>query len=203
MRIEPDDIFDCAEVIGKVFHDIDQDGYQDGGEPGLPGVRIATVKGLLITTDAFGRYHIACAAKPREGIGSNFILKVDERSLPGEHKVSTENPRVVRLTEGKLTSVDFGVSGPVRIYVDLKPEVFDPASDALDPKWNAGIDELIENLLQSPSILVLTYQGENGRARLEAMRRALQDAWSGRAGDLRIETEWIESSQGQQPRSDK
>ena len=45
-------------MIGKVFEDLDGDGYQDQGEPGLPGVRVATATGLLITTDEYGRYHI-------------------------------------------------------------------------------------------------------------------------------------------------
>ncbi|MCK4867040.1 MAG: hypothetical protein KAT39_03240, partial [Alphaproteobacteria bacterium] len=87
-----------------------RNGYRDEGEPGVPGVRIATARGLLITTDAFGRYHIACATVPNEERGSNFILKVDERTLPAGYHATSENPRVVRLTRGKAVRANFGVA---------------------------------------------------------------------------------------------
>ena len=68
--------------------------------------------------------HIACAATPKPGIGSNFIVKIDERSLPGGLEVVTENPRVVRLTEGKLTSADFGVRRLRSMRIDLLAEAW-------------------------------------------------------------------------------
>ena len=49
-----------------MFDDRNGDGDQGADEPGLPGVRLATVNGLLVTTDADGRYHIACAAVPKK-----------------------------------------------------------------------------------------------------------------------------------------
>ena len=59
--------------------------YQDARlalepEKGLPGVRLATVNGELITTE--GRYSVPCAMIPDAAIGSNFILKLDTRTLP-------------------------------------------------------------------------------------------------------------------------
>ena len=119
----PEHVFDCSDVIGRVFDDRNGNGYPDGpirgisdqtyqaekgavapanetgGEPGLPGVRVVTSNGILITTDEHGRFHVPCAALP-EKIGSNFILKVDPRSLPSGYRMTTENPRVVRLTAG-------------------------------------------------------------------------------------------------------
>ena len=108
MTIDP--LFDCSEVIGKVYDDMNRNGYQDQGEPGIAGVRLATVKGLIITSDEHGRYHIACADVPNANIGSNFILKVDERSLPTGYRMTTENPRVERLTRGKISKINFGAS---------------------------------------------------------------------------------------------
>ena len=102
--MSPDPLFDCSELIGKVFDDKNKNGYQDDGEPGMPGVRLATAKGLLVTTDQHGRYHIACAAIPNGQIGSNFILKVDENTLPTGYHLTSENPRVERLTRGKLSN---------------------------------------------------------------------------------------------------
>ena len=39
-----------------------------------------------------GRFHIACAAVPDEERGSNFILKLDDRTLPTGYRLTTENP---------------------------------------------------------------------------------------------------------------
>lgn len=110
VTIVPSAVFDCSELIGKVFEDADRDGYQDENEPGVPGVRLGTVNGQLITTDEFGRYHIACAAVPDARIGSNFVLKIDTRTLPLGWEPTTDNPRSIRLTRGKLGELNFGVA---------------------------------------------------------------------------------------------
>lgn len=110
VAITPSAVFDCSELVGKVFEDRNRDGYQDEGEPGLPGARLATVNGQLITTDEFGRYHIACAAVPNERIGSNFVLKLDTRTLPLGWEPTTDNPRSIRLTRGKFGELNFGVA---------------------------------------------------------------------------------------------
>jgi large repetitive protein len=112
ISIVPSAVFDCSEVVGKVFEDRNRNGYQDQDEPGVPGVRLATVNGQLITTDANGRYHIACAGVPDARIGSNFVLKVDTRSLPLNWDVTTDNPRSIRLTRGKFGELNFGVAPP-------------------------------------------------------------------------------------------
>src|SRR5690606_36315816 len=105
VRIIPDPVFDCAEIIGKVFDDRNANGYQDDGEPGIPNVRLATARGLLVTTDAEGRFHVPCAAVPNADRGSNLVMKLDERTLPSGFRVTTENPRDVRLTRGKMSKL--------------------------------------------------------------------------------------------------
>ena len=110
VQIVPSSVFDCSELLGKVFEDRNSNGYQDEGEPGVSGVRVVTVNGQLITTDAFGRYHIACAAVPDAKIGSNFVLKIDERTIPLGWVVTTDNPRSIRLTRGKFGELNFGVA---------------------------------------------------------------------------------------------
>lgn len=110
VQITPSSVFDCSELIGKVFEDGNYNGYQDEGEPGVPGARLATVNGQLITTDEHGRYHIACAAVPNSRIGSNYVLKLDPRSLPLGWDVTTGNPRSIRLTRGKFGELNFGVA---------------------------------------------------------------------------------------------
>jgi hypothetical protein len=110
VSIVPSAVFDCSELLGKVFEDRNRNGYQDEGEPGVPSVRLATVNGHLVTTDMHGRYHIACAAVPDARIGSNFVLKLDPRTLPLGWEATTDNPRSIRLTRGKFGELNFGVA---------------------------------------------------------------------------------------------
>ena len=72
------------------------------------------VNGVLITTDAEGRYHVPCAAIPDAAIGSNFLLKLDPRTLPTGYQVTSENPRDVRVTRGKVTVLNFGAADAAR-----------------------------------------------------------------------------------------
>ena len=90
VRIVPDPTFDCTDVTGKVFNDVNRNGRQDDGEDGLPGVRVVTARGLQATTDQYGRYHITCAVTPNESRGSNFVLKLDDRTLPSGFRMSTD-----------------------------------------------------------------------------------------------------------------
>jgi uncharacterized repeat protein (TIGR01451 family) len=110
VSIVPSAVFDCSEVLGKVFEDANRNGYQDEGEPGVPGVRLVTVNGQMITTDGQGRYHVACAAVPDARIGSNFVLKVDPATLPLGWEPTSENPRSIRLTRGRFGELNFGVA---------------------------------------------------------------------------------------------
>ena len=195
IRIVPDEVFDCSEVTGKVFEDLNRNGVQDEGEQGLAGVRLATVNGLVITTDEFGRYHIACAATPKPGIGSNFILKLDSRTLPTGFVVTTENPRVIRLTQGKMSQLDFGASLLRIVEFQLTDEAFEPDDVKLKPEWQPKIAELISVLSDAPSVLRLAYAGPQSGARLKALTDEIKKAWreKGADYDLLIDTESVTS----------
>ena len=93
-------------------------------EPGIPGVRMATPNGLLITSDAEGRFHVPCPMVPNPDRGSNFIMKLDARSLPSGFRVTTENPRDVRLTRGKLVKLNFGATVHRVVRVELSGAAF-------------------------------------------------------------------------------
>ena len=177
VRITPDEVFDCAEVIGKVFFDANQNGVQDKGENGVAGARVATVNGLLITTDEYGRYHIACAATPKPGIGSNFILKLDERTLPAGHFVSSENPRVIRLTEGKLSQLNFSISAPQIIELTLTQNAFDETG-GFSPALKEKLSDVVALLKETKSSVRLTYKGAGaGRDVLKAVDKNLRSRW--------------------------
>lgn len=76
-------------------------------EEGIPNVKLATIDGKIITTDSEGRYHIKDI--PLEGVlGNNFILKVDQNSLPKETKFTTPNPLIKRVNK-TIEKYNFGI----------------------------------------------------------------------------------------------
>ena len=83
-------------------------------EEGIPGVRLATVKGLLIETDGYGRYHIPDVDGSHRKMGKNFIIKVDPVTLPEGASFTTENPRVLRITNTALNKINFGIKLPAQ-----------------------------------------------------------------------------------------
>ncbi|MCD7060631.1 Calx-beta domain-containing protein [Pelagibacterium xiamenense] len=189
-----DPVFECGDVIGKVFDDVNRNGYQDEGELGLPGVRLASVEGWLITTDQHGRFHVACALLPDHRIGSNFILKLDTRTLPTGYRVTTENPRVVRLTAGKMTELNFGAAIGRVVRLDLEDGAFVPGSTALAPQWDEGIDQLVGLLAEEHSVLRLSYVTAGGdtdiaQARLRETAALIRERWSAFAELYRLEIE--------------
>ncbi len=155
VRVEADADFDCSDILGKVFDDRNGNGTQDAGEPGLAGVRLATVNGQIITTDAEGRYHITCPMIANEDRGSNFILKLDPRSLPTGYRLTTENPETVRLTRGKFAKLDFGAALLRVVRLDVTRDVFD--GTALAPAYRTKIAALAATLDTAPSVLRIAY----------------------------------------------
>jgi uncharacterized repeat protein (TIGR01451 family) len=196
VRVIPDPDFDCTDVIGKVFDDINLNGYQDPGEKGLSGVRVVTVRGLIATTDQHGRFHITCAAVPDEDRGSNFILKLDERSLPTGYRLTTENPRVQRATRGKMIRFNFGATIHRVVRIDIADGVFEPNTIDMRMQWIPKIARLLEELKKAPSVLRLSYLGDVEREglvqkRLEAFKKIISKEWKQSNGGYRlaIETE--------------
>ncbi|WP_169307302.1 SdrD B-like domain-containing protein [Chitiniphilus eburneus] len=199
VRVVPDPLFDCPDVIGKVFDDRNANGYQDDGEPGIPAVRVATPRGLLVTTDAQGRFHVPCPDIPNRDIGSNFVMKLDERTLPSGYRLTTENPRDVRLTRGKLVKLNFGATIHRVVRVELTDDAFAAGDIALAPAWQGQWQALVSQLQPHPSILRLAYRHggaspELVRQRLDALRRDIVARWHalGDAYPLRIEEEQLE-----------
>jgi uncharacterized repeat protein (TIGR01451 family)/fimbrial isopeptide formation D2 family protein len=196
VRVVPDPTFDCTDVIGKVFDDVNRNGYQDEGEKGLPGVRVATARGLLITTDDHGRFHITCAVVPDEVRGSNFILKVDDRTLPTGYRITTENPRVQRATRGKMMKFNFGATIHKLVRIDVANGVFEPGTTDMRIQWKPRMDLLMGELKKGPSTLRLAYMAEIEDeklvdTRLKSMKQEIERLWALQNGpyELVIETE--------------
>jgi large repetitive protein len=196
VRVIPDPTLDCSDVIGKVFDDANLNGYQDDGEKGLPGIRVVTAKGLIVTADKFGRFHITCAVVPDPDRGSNFIIKLDDRTLPSGYRLTTENPRVQRATRGKLLKFNFGAAIHKVVKLDLAEGVFEPNSTKMRVQWTQRVDLLIDELKKSASVLRLSYLAEIESEklvseRIETVKRDITKKWQKQKGgyDLSIETE--------------
>jgi len=147
-----------------------------------------------VTSDQHGRFHVACAELPDQRIGTNYILKLDPRSLPSGYRITTENPRVVRLTAGKASEFSFGASIGRVVRLDLTDEAFDRGMIELRPEWRERVSRLITVLDQEPSVLRLSYYGADSRSklvarRLKAARRLIADEWRSVGGRYRLEIE--------------
>ncbi|MCK0139919.1 hypothetical protein [Aliiroseovarius sp. F47248L] len=214
IEIRPEHVFDCSDVIGKVFDDKNRNGYQDGPgtlpeailddniydgskgklaptierpnttELGLPDVRLVSPNGTIITTDDYGRFSVPCAALPRT-IGSNFMLKLDKRSLPTGYRVTTENPRVIRLTPGKIAKLNFGAAIGNVVDIDLTRAAFANGTTQPSTGLAQALSALVNQISDKETAIELTYvldAGEDaatGRARLRAIKQVLERQWHG------------------------
>jgi fimbrial isopeptide formation D2 family protein/uncharacterized repeat protein (TIGR01451 family) len=182
VRLVPDPTFDCTDVTGKVFDDSNLNGYQDQGEIGLPGVRVVTARGLAAKTDSYGRYHITCAIVPNESRGSNFVLKLDDRTLPSGFRISTRPVQVQRATRGKALKINFGASIHRVVGLDIADAVFEPGTVDMRPQWQPRIDLLLSELQKGPAVLRLSYAADVEdedlvNRRLNALKDDIMAAW--------------------------
>ena len=182
VRLVPDPTFDCTDVTGKVFDDNNRNGYQDGDEAGLAGVRVVTASGLAATTDTYGRYHITCAITPNEMRGSNFVLKLDDRTLPSGYRPSTRPVQMQRATRGKALKINFGASIHRVIGLDIADGVFEPGSVEIRHQWLPRFDLLLSELQKGPAVLRLAYAADVEpeplvKRRIEAVRKRIMSDW--------------------------
>ena len=196
VRVVADQTFDCTDVFGKVFDDVNRNGHQDSGEKGLSGVRVVTAQGLVATTDQYGRFHITCAITPNDIRGSNFVLKLDDRTLPSGFRLSTDQIQIKHATAGKALKFDFGASIYRVVAIDLSDAVFEPGKTEIRPQWRPRIDLLLSELRKAPSMLRLSYVADTEDAalverRMQAVKRQLTEAWDAKKDNyvLTIEPE--------------
>ncbi|HET9308126.1 MAG TPA: SdrD B-like domain-containing protein [Candidatus Sulfotelmatobacter sp.] len=182
VRVVPDQTFDCTDVFGKVFDDVNRNGRQDPGEKGLPGVRVVTAQGLAAITDQYGRFHITCAVVPNEIRGSNFVLKLDDRTLPSGFRLSTDQLQIKHATAGKALKFDFGASIYRVVAIDLSDAVFEPGKTEIREQWKPRLDVLLGELRKAPSLLRLSYVADTEDSalverRMQAVKQQLTEAW--------------------------
>ena len=192
ITVEAEPVFDCTDIIGKVFEDTNQNGYPDPGEPGIAAAQVVTLQGVRITADQYGRFNIPCAAIPGD-IGANLTLKLDPASLPTGFRLTTENPRSIRVTAGKLAKLNFGASLGRVVDLHLTAAAFQTGTDQPGPGVAQGLAQIVTHLRQEPSVLRLSYlsQGESPalmRQRLDQIERRIMEIWS-REGRYKLSIE--------------
>jgi uncharacterized repeat protein (TIGR01451 family) len=191
----PEPSFDCTPVIGRVYDDVNHNGYPDDGEPGLPAVRLVTVNGDIVTTDMFGRYHIPCAIIADAERGSNFLLKMDTRSVPLGYRPTTENPRVVRATRGKFVKMNFGAGFRTKLRLDFTVADFNFAGDGITPEAMTRVSAMLDQA-DTAERAILVYNADEGtgvdaaQARLQTALVAVMSRKSDRLNDIALEAVW-------------
>jgi outer membrane protein OmpA-like peptidoglycan-associated protein len=119
-------------------------------------VRIASVEGLLIETDQFGRYHLAGVPGGAWERGRNFILKVDPSTLPAGSVFTTDNPLLRRITPGLPVRFDWGVKLPVeeieggtqQVEMELGEVIFTPGSAEVRAEYLPAIEKIAAKVVE-------------------------------------------------------
>jgi uncharacterized repeat protein (TIGR01451 family) len=106
VRVEADPDFDLATIVGTVWRDDDGDGKRSAGEAPIEGALVVMEDGVSAVTDGDGRYHIAAV------VPGQRVVKLAPHTLAPGAKVTTDGTRVVSVTAGIVTVIDFGVAVP-------------------------------------------------------------------------------------------
>ena len=184
VQLVGDPTLDESLVVGTVFDDQNGNGLQESGERGIPGVRIASVEGVLAETDQFGRYHLTGIDGGRWERGRNFILKVDPATLPPGTTFSTDNPLLRRVTPGLPVRFDFGVKlpegriggGAKVVELELGEVLFAPESAALREAYLPVIDAMAVQIREHGAGEVMIAANSAGEVLALDRAKAVRDA---------------------------
>src|SRR5476649_2384032 len=89
--------------------------------------------------------------------GSNFVMKLDERTLPTGYVVTTENPRSVRLTDGKMAELNFGATMRKIVRLELTADAFEAGAKNLKPEWLNKLDGVHDAAGNGPFVLNVVF----------------------------------------------
>jgi large repetitive protein len=148
-----------AYLIGKVYADCNNNGLQDDGEPGIPGVRLFIEDGTYVITDGQGKYSLY-GLRPQ-----THVLKVDSTTLPSGSQLAIlsnrnagdANSRFVDLKNSELHKADFALAG---CSVQLKNEI---ESRIAQLSQNTEAESLVKTRLTTePQIIDVKAQPASG-----------------------------------------
>jgi hypothetical protein len=119
---------------------------------------------------------------PNEYRGSEFVLKLDDRTLPSGFRSSTRPVQIQRATRGKALKINFGASIHRVVGLDVADAVFEPGSIEMRPQWKPRIHVLLRELATAPATLRLSYVADVEEEslverRLEALKSDILEAW--------------------------
>ena len=125
---------------------------------------------------------ITCAIVPHESRGSDFVLKLDDRTLPSGFRPSSRPVQISRATRGKALRVNFGASIHRVVGLDVADPVFEPGSIEMRPQWKPRINLLLTELQKSPATLRLSYVADVEpeslvEKRLDALKDTIMQTW--------------------------
>jgi len=159
---------------------------------------LAAGTALSVDVDADGRYHLPCSVVPNSAIGSNIVLKLDTGTLPVGFKMTTENPRSVRMTRGKTAKANFGVHLDRIVRIDLHDCLFQGNFMAGTQGTEAGLDQIIELLKGEKATLRISYRTVSAskwdiEQRLADVVRRIERRWDvvGNPYALTVESEVV------------
>jgi hypothetical protein len=133
---------------------------------------------------------------PNESRGSNFVLKLDDRTLPSGYRASTRPVQVQRATRGKALRINFGASIHRVVGLDLADAVFEPDTTAMREQWEPRLGLLLNELRKAPAVLRLSYVADLEsetlvNQRLDDLKDRIMSTWlqEGAGYELVIEPE--------------
>jgi uncharacterized repeat protein (TIGR01451 family) len=113
-------------LVGKVWIDLNDDGRQEQGEPGLAGAEIWSADGQVVTTDREGRYSIADVQTGTQ------LLRLDTLGIPKGLTVAGRqgDQRVVRVDGWTLPQANFRLVPRRGTTFQLTPSVTPPTGSS-------------------------------------------------------------------------
>ena len=175
---------DCPTFAGRVFVDEDGDGRAAEDEPGVAGVRLATIGGHPVTTRGNGRWHVPCALVPVSAPGAAHVVELDAATLPPGVRPASAGPLVARLGRDGATRLDIAVTRLGEVRLDFSASAF-VDGDRLLPDYERALEGVVAGLAASPSRLSLVYHADGadgadeaaGGDRLRAVSADVRSLW--------------------------
>jgi len=126
------------------------------------------------------------------------LLKVHPKSLPKGYIVNSENPRVVRLTRGRVTRADFAVTAGQVLRMVVTDAAFDASVVATRQLWAKQQKIIRENLNDQVTVLKITYRTSYAtvqtRQRLNRSAKAFGSLLKKDKSDAKVVTEIIRTA---------
>jgi hypothetical protein len=152
--------FDLPNVSGTVFFDDNQNGVQDPGEEGIPGITVILSDGSTAVTNADGNYLF------EDVFPGSYTVDVDPEGTLDGLNPSTATSQMIEVGYADVMDVDFGYELPV-----INGTVFfDVTGNGMQDVDEPGIDGVTVNLVDEfGNVIATTTTDANGSYEFEVM----------------------------------